>query len=419
MKFLIVTQYYPPEIGGPQTRLSAFASELRAAGHEVEVVTALPNYPRGRFFEEFDAKLYQRQDVDGAPIHRVWMYPAMGGGVKRLLSYLSFSATSALGLLRASRSDYVFVESPPLFLAVPAILFSRARGSRVVMNVSDLWPDAIAQGGFMSRGLAYRCLERLEAWCYRNSDFVNAVTEGIRDSIVQDKRVPDSKVLFLPNGVNTQLFRPLPNDAELRSKLDISANKKIFLWAGTLGFAHGLNNLLRAAQTLLSCDQIHFLFVGDGSAKAQLEATAQTLGLQNVTFVPPVPATHLPAYFSIATAGLASLLDIPLHQGARPSKMFPVLASAKPVVFVGSGEGARLIERAHAGFVVPAGDPDALAATILKLASDEGLVEMLGANGRAYVQNHFEWSALVSTWLEQLQLKAIQPPLVAHAVKAS
>ncbi len=418
MKILILSQYYPPEIGGPQTRLAAMAAELRACGHSVEVVTAIPNYPRGKFFSGVSVKLYQRETVDGVNVHRVWMYPAMGSGVKRLFSYLSFTAFSLLGLLRTQRPDYIFAESPPLFLAIPAIAIARIRNSRIVLNVSDLWPDAIAQGGFMPRGFAFRCLESLEKWSYRHSDFVNAVTEGIRSSLLSEKGVPEQKVLFLPNGVDTKLFRPLPDDSELRARLGLDG-KKIFLWAGTLGFAHGLENVLRAADALKNDQQIHFLFVGDGSAKPKLEALAASLHLPNVTFAAPVSTKELAKYFSIATAGLASLLDIPLHEGARPSKIFPVLASAKPLIFVGRGECARLIEQSGAGIVVPAADSAALASSVMELAENPELAASLGARGRAYVEENFQWSSLISTWIRQLELRIVQPPAAERAVNLS
>jgi colanic acid biosynthesis glycosyl transferase WcaI len=418
VKILILTQYYPPEIGGPQTRLAAMAAELRTLGHSIEVVTSIPNYPRGKFFQNVSVKPYQCEIVDGVTVHRVWMYPAMGSGMKRLLSYLSFTLCSLIGLSRTARPDYMFVESPPLFLSVPAIAVARLRNSRIVLNVSDVWPDAIAQGGFMSRGFAFRCLESLERWSYRHSDYVNAVTEGIRNSLSCEKGVPEGKVLFLPNGVDTRLFRPLEDDSALRTRLGLTG-KKIFLWAGTLGFAHGLDNVLRAAESLRATPDIHFLFVGDGSAKPKLKSLAKTLNLPNVTFVPPVSTKELASYFSIATAGLASLLDIPLHEGARPSKIFPVLASAKPLIFVGRGECARLVEQSGAGIIVPAGDPTALAAGVVELAENPELAASLGARGREYVKENFQWTSLISAWVRQLELRGVQPPAAERAINLS
>src|SRR5262249_9474333 len=117
MRFLILTQYFPPEIGGAQTRLKSFASELLRFGHDVEVVTAMPNYPRGRFFPGYEKGWYKREDLEGITVHRVWLYPAVGGGLKRMLNYVSFTVMSLYGLCRSQKPDYIFVESPPLFLS--------------------------------------------------------------------------------------------------------------------------------------------------------------------------------------------------------------------------------------------------------------------------------------------------------------
>ena len=398
---MILTQYYAPEIGGPQTRLAAMAAELKALGHDVEIVTGLPNYPRGEFFSGYSPKLYSKDVVDGVTVHRVWLYPAMGGGVKRMLNYLTFTFTSLIGMARAAKPDYIFVESPPLFLSVPGFFIAQLRGARTIFSVADLWPDAIAEGGFISKGFAFRLMERLEQWSYRRANYVNAVTDGIRETLRGAKCVPPEKILFLPNGVDTGRFAPRSEDSELRIRLGLSG-KRIILWAGTLGFAHGIENILEAAKLLESTPEVHFLFVGDGSAKKQLQARAVEIELANVTFLEPVPNRELPGYFSIATAGLASLADIPLHTGARPSKIFPVMASGKPLVFVGRGEAARLVTESGAGIAIPPNNPQALASAIVHIATDPAFASTCGANGRRYVQENLQWPQLISNWLQHL-----------------
>lgn len=401
MRFLILTQYFPPEIGGPQTRLQSMARQLLRAGHEVEVVTALPNYPRGRFFGGYSGKLYVRELRDGVVVHRVWLHPALGGGFARVLNYLSFSLTCLFALLRARRPDYLFVESPPLTVSIPAYLVSRLWRVPFIFNVADLWPDAAVDTGFLEDGLLFRSLLALERWSYRRAAFVNAVTEGIRDTLSAKKGVPASKLLFLPNGADTTHFRPSAPDEALRQKLGL-AGKKIILWAGTLGHAHGLDFVLLAAKRLSSRSDIHFLFVGDGSAKKQLQAQAAELDLANVTFCDPVSLGDLPAYYSIASCGLASLRNAPTHDGARPSKIFPVLASGKPLIFVGRGECASLLQNANAGVTVVPENPAALAQAVIALVDNPALLSELGANGRRYVEQNFDWAKLIAAWILRL-----------------
>jgi glycosyltransferase involved in cell wall biosynthesis len=263
MRFLILTQYFPPEIGGAQTRLKSFASELLRCGHEVEVVTAMPNYPRGKFFPGYERDWYRHEDLDGINVHRVKLYPAVGGGLKRMLNYVSFTIASLYGLFRAKKPDYIFVESPPLFLSFPAFLAGLFWRVPFIFNVADLWPDVIVEGGFMKDGLIVAWLRKVEQWSYRRAAHVNAVTDGIVKDLQQKKSVPPVKMLFLPNGVDTRKFCPAPPDEGLQAQLGLSG-KRIVLWAGTLGYAHGLDNVLLAAKLLQAESDIHFLFVGDG-----------------------------------------------------------------------------------------------------------------------------------------------------------
>ena len=400
MKFLILSQYFPPEVGGPQTRLAAMSEELVRLGHEVEVVTALPNYPTGRIFEQFRGKLYSYESRHGVSVHRVWVYAAIGGGLKRLLNYVSFAATSLAGLLKAKKPDYIFAESPPLFLSLPAYAMSRLWRVPFIFNVSDLWPDSVRELQLLDSNFLIRMAEHLESWTYRKAAYVTAVTEGIHKSLAA-KGVPHHKILFLPNGVDTTLFQPTPSDDAFKQRLGL-AGKKIVVYQGSLGYAHGLENVLQAAKLLEKDSDIHFLFIGDGSDRKSLEAFCEGLELKNATFMNPVPKEELPRFFSIAMCGLASLRNLPLFEGARPSKIFPIMAAGKPVVFVGSGEAGRMINEALAGAVVQFGNPEALARVLREFAESPDLCSEMGENGRNFTLKHLQWSGLITAWLAQL-----------------
>lgn len=400
MKFLILTQYFPPEIGAPQTRLAALGRELARRGHAVEVVTALPNYPTGRIFPEYRRRFAVSERWEGIPVHRTWVYASKGAGVKRMANYSSFLATSLLGLRKASRPDWIFVESPPPSLALAALLAGRFWRVPVIVNVADLWPDSIRALGLMNNELLLHLFEKLERFVYRRAFCVNAVTEGIRKSLIEDKGVAPAKVTLLPNGVDPEIYQPQPPDEALREQLGLRG-KKIILYAGTHGYAHGLEHILEAARQLRD-PGIHFLFIGDGSEKQRLIGLAAQLQLQNVTFLAPVSPGEIPRYLSIAECGLAPQRDIALFEGNRPAKIVSIMACAKPVVFSGKGEGARLVEDARAGFVVAPEDPSALVAAIRELAREPQLGRQLGWNGCAYVRSRLSWPALVGDWLDQL-----------------
>ena len=402
MRFLVLTQYFPPENGAPQVRLAAFARVLRKLGHEVEVATAMPNYPTGRIFEGYRGALYRRDDWDGIPVHRVWLYAAMGAGLKRLLNYASFTATALFALWRARRPDYVFVESPPLFLSVPAMLAARLWRVPVIFNVADLWPDSVRDLGIMPNGPVLRAAERLEQWTYRQATYVSAVTEGIRATLLERKGVPAAKVLLLPNGVDTEMFHPGPPEPDLARALGWQG-KRVLLYAGTLGIAQGLTVTLDAMAALRErAPDVLLAFIGDGSHRVALETAARDRGLANVRFYDACPPEYVARLYRCAWAGCASLKSLPLFDGARPSKIFPAMASGKPVVYSGAGEGARLVERARAGLVVRPEDPAALADAIARLAADPALATRLGAGGRRFVEAELQWSTLIGRWIEDL-----------------
>jgi len=425
MRFLFLTQYFAPEVGAPQVRLAALARELVRRGHEVEVVTALPNYPQGAIWPSYRRRLYLREQWEGITIHRVWLFAATGAGLRRVLNYLSFSLMSLLGLARARRPDFIFAESPPLTIAVPAVAFARWWGRPLILNVADLWPDSMREMGLMRPGLSLSLAEWLEGWAYRRSSFVNAVTEGIGKTLVERKGVPDKKILFLPNGVDTELFRPQQPDVALAASLGL-AGRKIIVYAGTLGLFQGLDVAIEAFARLQHTDPDAVLvFLGGGSDKSRLVTMAQQLRLENVRFLDPEPIEYVARLYSIATAGFASLKNLSLFEGARPSKVFPVMSSAKPVVYSGAGEGARLIVEANAGVVTSPEDATELTDAFRRILRDRALASSLGTNGRRYVEERLSWSTLVGAWLEQFASpsSSIEPhvrvPRASMATEAS
>ena len=411
VRFLILTQYYPPEIGAAQARLSAFAKELARGGHDVEVVTAHPNYPSGTLDERDRRRIGRREVIDGIPVRRTWLLTATGAGTRRLASYLSFTATGLAGALAAKRPDVVFVESPPLFLGVSGWLAAKRAGAAFVLNVSDLWPDSVVDLGVLDEGPALRASVRLERWLYARATAVTAVTEGIRTALVERKGVPSRKVLLLPNGVDTQLFRPAAADPAVRDRHRLPAGP-IVLYTGNHGLAQSLDTVVAAAALV---PEVTVALVGDGSDKPRIERLAETAGTTNIRFLPPIAPEEIAPLYGLATAGLVTLRRSALMEGARPAKMLAVMGCATPVIYAGSGEGAELLHAAEAGVIVPPENPHALAAAIRGLVDDPAEASRLGANGRRYVESHLSWPALTADWLGQLRWVLGQDPSTVDA----
>jgi colanic acid biosynthesis glycosyl transferase WcaI len=402
--FLIVSQYYPPERGAAQVRLGSVARVLHRRGHRVEVLTAIPNYPLGRFFDGWSTRPLQRRDEDGVRVTRVWVWAAMGSGLGRMANYLSFAVTSALGLLATRRSRWMFVEYP--------VLLAKVRRQPLVVNVADLWVDAVVSLGGLSDGRLAKVLLVVERWMLRQADVVTAVTYGMRDAIIE-KGVDPSRVAWLPNGADTELFSPGEPDLAERRAIGLGDHEHLILYAGTHGYVHGLEVVLDAAE-LLADQPVRFLLVGGGSERDRLVADAAARGIDNVVFWEPVEPERIAALLRIATIGLACTREGDLYRSIRSAKVWPVMSSATPIIYSGDDESALLVADAGAGLHTPAGDAPALAEAIRGLLDDPDRAAALGAQGRQYVIDEASWEAIVDRWLDDLDRIAAE-----HGVDAT
>ena len=400
-RFLFVTQYFPPERGAAQVRLGAVTREVHRLGHPVEVVTAIPNYPTGRFFDGWSKRPLQRRDEDGTTVTRVWVWPAMGSGLGRMANYLTFGLSSILGLLAARPAEWTVVEYPTLFGAVPAVAWCRLRGRKVVVNVADLRVDASVAVGALSDGALVAVLRRIERWMLRQATAVNAVTEGVRDALI-DKGVEPARLCWLPNGADTEVFAPGPPDPADVEALGLGPDERLFLYAGTHGYVHGLDVVLDAAD-LLRDEPVRFLLVGGGSEKDRLVADAERRGLTSVVFWDPVAPERVADLLRVATGGIACTLAGELYRSIRSAKMLPVMASGTPVLYSGDDEGARLVAEFDAGIATPAGDAEALAGAVRRIVADPEAAAAMGERGRRYVVDHASWRSVVRRWLDDLQ----------------
>lgn len=406
MRILMLTQYFPPETGAAQVRLFEVAKGIRAQGHLVEVVTAFPNHPEGIIPPEYRGKFFQRDTLEGLTVYRTWIYPVPRGRFwKRLLNYFSFVFSACYGILKAGPADYIFVESPPLFIGFTTLFARRVKKAKVIFNVSDLWPESAVSLGLVNSKLLIGLTSSLERYMYKIAWRISTQTEGIISSL-RERGLPAEKMVFLPNGVDPELFAPQPPDLKLAEELQVQ-DKFVILYAGTMGYAHGLEVALQAADILRQealGQDIVFLFVGDGSEKPKLEEMAKTLKLANVRWVPFQPITEMARYYSLAHINLSTLRRYKLSEGVRPSKVFPGLASAKPLLYVGEGEGAKIVEESGGGVIIPPEDPGILAQTILSLKADSARCQTLGKKGREYVIKNYAWKSIVKNWLNELGL---------------
>ena len=402
MRVLLVTHYFPPEIGAPQVRLADLVGRWAASGDDVTVLTGMPNHPTGVVPPEYRRRVRVEEQVGGYRIVRTWLYATPNEGVfKKTLGHLSFMITSVLlGSRRAGPADVVVVSSPTFLSILSAWFLARIKRAKLVVEVRDLWPAIFVELGILRNRTIIRALERVELAAYGAADVVVTVTDGFRDDVIA-RGVPAQKVHTIFNGADVGRFHVSPEAAAAqRARLAADAGELVVLYAGAHGISHGLVSVADAAAKLRD-EAVRFVFVGEGAAKRDLANRVAELGLSNVTMLPGVPHEDVPALLAAADVCLAPLRDVPLFATFVPSKIFEYLAAGRPVIGAVTGEPAAILRRAGA-VVVPPEDPGALADAIRELRADPARREEIGEQGKRYVAEHFDRGLLAARYHQLL-----------------
>ncbi len=403
MRVLYLSQYFPPEVGATQTRAYEMATGLIRAGHQVTMLTEVPNHPQGIVHPAYRRKLWVREDLEGIDVVHVWVKASPVKTMRtRLAFYLTYMTNAALtGLALRGNYDVIYATSPPLFVGGSALALSHLRRTPMVFEVRDLWPESAVALGELRNPRFIRWATRLEEACYRRARRIVVVTQGIRERLVE--RGFGDKVDLIPNGANTDLFHYQPDAGKaIRQQLNIG-DAFLVIYAGIHGIAQGLETVLRAAHRLRDTPSIRFVMIGDGPCKADLLALKSKLELPNVTMLDAQPRETIPAYLSAADVALAPLRKLELFKGALPSKIFDAWACECPVLLSMEGEARRVLERAQAGLHIEPESPQAMAKAIQALAADPARCRAYGQNGRRFVDQHYSRQAQAQRLAKMLE----------------
>jgi glycosyltransferase involved in cell wall biosynthesis len=399
LRILLLSQYYPPEIGATQSRMQSFAEYLNARGHDVTVVSEFPNHPYGIVPQRYRGHAVDDDRNNGYRVVRVWVKAnAEKTQSTRLAFYLSYSALASAVAAVAGPADVVLATSPPLFTAIAGAAVARLKRAPFVLDVRDLWPAAAEALDQISGGWMREAALAAEHWLYRDAAAVVAVTRAFCDHIDAIRR-RSPRAELIPNGT-LELFFDAQRDEALRRELGARDGEYLVTFAGTHGIAQALPSVLEAAA--LTGDEIRFAFVGEGPVKAMLQERAEALGLSNVQFHEQVPMAQTPPLLASSDALLVPLSAHPTFEQFVPSKMIDYMAVGRPVVLSAGGEAAQLLRTSGAGVVVPPEDPHALADALRSLASDPGRADELAARGRAFARSRLR--SVQAERLEQLLL---------------
>jgi colanic acid biosynthesis glycosyl transferase WcaI len=405
MRVLYLSQYFPPEVGATQTRAYEMATGLIRAGHEVTMLTEVPNHPTGIIHPGYRGHFWLREEMEGIDVVRVWVKTSPVKTMHtRLAFYLSYMINATLAGLMLTRGyyDVIYATSPPLFVGGAALALSISRGIPLVFEVRDLWPESAIALGELKNPQAIALAERLERTCYRRARRIVLTAREMKDHLVK-QGIPAAKMQLIRNGANPELFRFDPEARRrIREKLDLGA-RFVVVYAGLIGIAQALSTALDSAKSLQTLGpDVHMVFVGDGPVKDDLLAQAMQLQLTNVTFLPSQPRDQIPAYLSAADIALVPLVRQQLI-GALPSKMFDAMACERSVILAAAGESCQVLREADAGMVIPPEDPSSLTDAILSLRADPHLCRRYGQNGRRAVLAHYSRQAQAQRLAELLE----------------
>lgn len=403
MKLLLLTQYFPPETGAPQNRLFELAVRLNRMGIDITVLTAMPNYPQMKVYKEYAGLDYHYEEMSGLKVHRSSIYVSTDRSIiSRLRNYFSFVISSRrTAMSKLGDFDLIMCESPPLFLGYTAMYLARKKKAKLIFNVSDLWPESAEKLGVVNNKFLLNKAYQLEAKIYRRSDLVTGQTQGIVKSVAN--RFPGVKTFWLPNGADLSYYDPARIEkGNWREMNGIKDEDHVFLYAGIVGIAQGLEVILYAAERLKS-DNCVFVILGSGPEKERLMQISRDAGLKNVKFLDAVGKTEMPSILKSVDAAIIPLKKLELFKGAIPSKIFEALAMEIPILLGVEGEARDLfIDKGQCGlFFEPQNDAD-LVKAIRIMISDKLKMQVMGKNGRKYVNENFNRDLIASKLYKEI-----------------
>ncbi len=402
LRLLVVTQYFWPE----NFRINDLVCELVQRGHQVTVLTGVPNYPDGHVHPEYitDVKRFAR--YEGASVHRVPMLTRGKGGLRLLLNYLSFAiSASIVGVwkIRGQHFDVIFAYEPsPITVGLPAVALRFTKKAPLLFWVQDLWPETLQAVGAVRSPLVLSLVGKLVSFIYKRCDVILAQSKSFIPQIL--KYAPSkSRVFFFPNWSDTVV-----TSDKLIPAPEVPFAPEFFsvMFAGNIGDAQDFPAVLAAAERLKG-HAIRWLIVGDGRMSSWVAEEIKKRALQNrVLMLGRFPSERMPSFFQHADALLVSLKDEPIFEMTIPSKLQTYLSAGIPVVAMLNGEGSDVVHESGSGITCRAGDHEGLAKAVLQLSNttpDER--QEMGRKGRELSQREFDRDTLISRfegWIGEL-----------------
>jgi len=388
MHILFLTDNFPPESNAPANRTFEHARQWVASGHRVTIITCAPNFPEGQLFEGYKNRWFQTELMDGITVIRVWSFMTRNAGfVLRLLDFFSFMVSGFLGGLRVRDADIIIGTSPQFFTVCAAYCLAKVKQRPFVFEMRDIWPESLQAVRMSNAGLSVRLAAPLADYIYRRADHLIVVTHSFK-VYLQDRGVSGERVTVIPNGVDPDMFFPIPADISLQQELQLE-DKFVVGYLGTHGLAHGLESVVEAARLAGQTDDltaVHFITVGAGAQFDRIKEIASDL--DNFTMIGQVSRADILRYWSLLDASLIHLKASLLFESVIPSKMFEAMAMGVPLLHGVGGESADIVRTSRSGICFAAEQPEALLSAIRQISTEKDAYQQMKTSCLSSAQNY-------------------------------
>lgn len=383
LKILVVYQHYYPE----PFRITDICETLVKEGHEVTVLTGLPNYPEGRILDEYRYGKKRKEVINGVTVIRCFILERGNSRWQLFFNYISFAISASLkALYIKNKFDVIFAhQTSPVMMAIPAIVYKRRHRIRMLLYCLDLWPDSLAAGGIREGSFVYRVFLKISRWVYSQADTIlvsSKTFKGYFEHVLK---------------MNTRHIKHLPQYAEdifTEQVFEPENNKCNIVFAGNIGEMQSVETIIRAADKLREYVDIVFHLVGSGSRLDECKKLTASLELKNVVFHGRLPVEEMPKIYSMASALLITLKNSKVLNYTIPGKLQSYMAARKPIIGSINGETREIIEESGCGLCCAAEDYEGLANIILKfhMSNDR---EQMAARSQDYYLNNYSKSRFI------------------------
>lgn len=373
MKILAVCQYYAPE----PFRITDMCEELVKRGHEVTILTGVPNYPMGEVYPGYEKSADTEEMVNGVKVIRCKTIPRGKDTIHRLLNYFSYPISAWLKVGELEKDyDVVFTnQQSPVMMCWPAIRYAKKHHKKVVMYCMDLWPASLTAGGMSPSSPIYKFFGWLSKGVYRKMDVILNTSKMFEKYLVEEFGIEKEKIKHLP-----QYAEGIFDDIG-----SIEDEYVDLMFAGNVGTAQSLETVIKAAKEVKRND-VRWHIVGDGQDLERIKKMAE--GMENVIFYGRKPLEEMPEYYKKADAMLVTLMKDDVISLTLPGKVQTYMAAGKPIISAADGETKVTVEDAQCGFAVGSEDYEGLARAVEAFADSDW--KKLGKNSRAYFDANYQ-----------------------------